>query len=277
MKRIAVFAHYDKNNIIENYVVYYLKELKKVADSIVFVSDCSLENDEIKKISDITSYNICKKHGEYDFGSYKKGFLYLRENDLLKDYDEVVFANDSCYAPIFPFKKVFDKMENSNCDFWGMNCNNIDVSYHIQSFFLVFRKKVFLSEAFNNFVDTITKKETKDKIIEDYEIGLSKLLMKLDFKSDCYIKEPIDRVLTYNVFKQNNPLIKTCAVDGAYNFFVNIAIKNTNYPKDLIFEAKRYKQTKKQFSKNFDILKKLIIRLHLNKKELYIFNKKINF
>lgn len=30
MKRTAVFAHYDKNNLIQDYVVYYLSELKSV-------------------------------------------------------------------------------------------------------------------------------------------------------------------------------------------------------------------------------------------------------
>ena len=38
MHRAVVFAHYDKYNSIQEYVLYYLKELRKVADTIIFVS-----------------------------------------------------------------------------------------------------------------------------------------------------------------------------------------------------------------------------------------------
>ena len=38
MKRAAVFAHYDKDKIIDDYVIYYLKSLKEIFDNIVFVS-----------------------------------------------------------------------------------------------------------------------------------------------------------------------------------------------------------------------------------------------
>ena len=34
VKRLAIFAGYDKDNIIDDYVVYYIKELKKIADII---------------------------------------------------------------------------------------------------------------------------------------------------------------------------------------------------------------------------------------------------
>ena len=53
MKRTAVFAHYDKNNLIQDYVVYYLSELKKCAEKIIFVSDSDVLPEELKKIEGI--------------------------------------------------------------------------------------------------------------------------------------------------------------------------------------------------------------------------------
>lgn len=35
MRRAAVFAHYDKDRIIDDYVIYYLKSLKEIFDNIV--------------------------------------------------------------------------------------------------------------------------------------------------------------------------------------------------------------------------------------------------
>lgn len=98
MKRTAVFAHYDKNNLIQDYVVYYLSELKKCAEKIIFVSDSDVLPVELKKIEDIVEHSIIGRHGEYDFGSYKRGFLYAKENNLLTTCEELILANDSCYV-----------------------------------------------------------------------------------------------------------------------------------------------------------------------------------
>ncbi|MBT5828295.1 MAG: lipopolysaccharide biosynthesis-like protein, partial [Alphaproteobacteria bacterium] len=42
MKRITIFAHFDKQNIIDDYVIDYLKELRKYSE-IIFVSDGDLK------------------------------------------------------------------------------------------------------------------------------------------------------------------------------------------------------------------------------------------
>ena len=66
MKRTAVFAHYDKNNLIQDYVVCYLSELKKCAEKIIFVSDSDVLPEELKKIEGIVEQSIIGRHGEYD-------------------------------------------------------------------------------------------------------------------------------------------------------------------------------------------------------------------
>lgn len=69
---ISVFAHFDKDNIIDDYVIYYLRALRAVSEKIIFVSDCDLSSDELQKLEGIADYCLAKKHGEYDFGSYKQ-------------------------------------------------------------------------------------------------------------------------------------------------------------------------------------------------------------
>ena len=36
MKRLAIFAHFDKNNVIDDYVVYYVNQLKKYVEKFYF-------------------------------------------------------------------------------------------------------------------------------------------------------------------------------------------------------------------------------------------------
>ena len=95
-KRIAVFASYSEDNRIADYVIYYLKALRKVVDGIIFVSDNEMEKGETDKLSGIVSKAICHRHGMYDFGSYRIGYFWALEHGLLDDATELIFANDSC-------------------------------------------------------------------------------------------------------------------------------------------------------------------------------------
>ena len=175
MKRIAIFAHYSKDNKIDDYVIFYLKELKEVAESIIFVSDSNIEAKELDKIKEYTITSIAKHHGEYDFGSYKRGFIYALENNLLSDYDELIFANDSCYAPLFPFNEMFNVMSYKKLDFWGASQNGWENQYsnippHIQSFFIVFKNNVFISDYFIDFITSIKKQDSKHKLVIKYKV-----------------------------------------------------------------------------------------------------------
>ena len=102
MKRAAVFAHYDRDNIIDDYVIYYLRALKHFCEKIVFVSCCDLPLEETDKLGGIADFVIAKKHDEYDFGSYTRGLFYLKENEMLVGIDSLILANASCYGSFFP-------------------------------------------------------------------------------------------------------------------------------------------------------------------------------
>lgn len=47
-KNLAIFASYDCQNIVHEYVLTYLRELSKVAD-VIFVSDNALSQKEQEK------------------------------------------------------------------------------------------------------------------------------------------------------------------------------------------------------------------------------------
>ena len=61
MKRVCIFAHYDRDDIVDDYVIYYLKALQKICATIIFVSDCNLSKEEIKKIRRNNRLCYCKK------------------------------------------------------------------------------------------------------------------------------------------------------------------------------------------------------------------------
>ena len=196
MKRICVFAHWDKDNQIDEYVIYYLQALKRVVDSIIFVSDCDLSTIEIEKITLITTTVLANKHGEYDFGSYKRGINYILKHHL--PFDEILLVNDSCYGPFYPLENIFKKMSTKKCDYWGLTKNSygitkqndIDIAIwepHIQSYFLLLKSQVVNSKKFLEFINNIKVENNKTDIIINYEIGLTKLLTSCGFKSAIYV------------------------------------------------------------------------------------------
>ena len=82
-KRYCVFAAYNNEQKITKELIFYLEELNKISDGVVFVMDNPLDDEEKKKLENLAIYSECRKHGEYDFGSYKRGFFYLKENGYL--------------------------------------------------------------------------------------------------------------------------------------------------------------------------------------------------
>lgn len=179
-KRIAIFAHYDKHNLIDDYVVTYLTRLREVVDNIIFVSDSDVSGSELKKIEHLILDNVCGKHGEYDFGSYKRGFLLLQEK-YPKIYDEifeVVFINDSCYC-VGDFKESFKIAEGRDFDGWALADDYIDFDssvMHLQSYFFAYRRSIFTEAFFQEFIRNIKKLE-KEQIIAQYEKEFARVLI----------------------------------------------------------------------------------------------------
>ncbi len=288
--RVAVFAHWDKDCLIEDYVIYYLKSLKNIVQKIIFVSDCDVKQEELKKLNGIADVAIAKRHGEYDFGSYKRGFLYAKENNLLTGCDELIFANDSCYAPLFPFENMFAVMEKKQVDFWG-NTINYQFFRHVQSYFLVFGPNVFNSKVFNKFVQNIKKENSKTSIISNYECKLTELLEHEGFKYSSYCKENPQMLGLHiknwkDLIKKNKssflktsvPRLKNVELVSALNW-KGIIEKYTNYNTGLINKDLKRNRKKTDVLKEIILtpkhLRRKIIRIHFKEKSVYIFDKHI--
>ena len=86
LNRAIVFVHYDKDNLIDDYVYFYLKELQKVSDYIVFVTVVKLSINDINKLNTICNDVILRENVGYDFMSYKVGL----ESFDYQTFDEVI-------------------------------------------------------------------------------------------------------------------------------------------------------------------------------------------
>jgi lipopolysaccharide biosynthesis protein len=248
-KRLFIFAHYDKDNIIDDYVIYYIKELLKVGD-VIFVSDAELKDTEKDKINKIVIKIISENHGEYDFGSYKRGLKFIIYNNLLEKYDWLVMCNDSVYGPFYPLRPIFEKMESKNADVWGLT-KNINKSYapHIQSYFIAISKNTIKNKKIKLFFENVERKSSKKEIIKEYEIGFSKLLDNYGYKTESFLEEKnfptydiVNNICALKIIREDNfPFLKKRIIieNGAKFFklcrYEEIINQNfCNYPVELI-------------------------------------------
>lgn len=190
-KRAVVFAGFSNNGLIYEDVFPYLEELKKYSDCIVAVYDnAKLDDNETKKLVEkYVDALILKRHGEYDFGSYKRGYLYLKSKGILDSVDKLILCNDSVIFQGKSLEQFFKREEIK--DFYGFTAYKKGVQYntpqknippHIQSYFLSISKEIYSTDWFNNFIMSIQREDSKDSVIRNYEIGISTLIKEHGYK-----------------------------------------------------------------------------------------------
>ena len=217
-RRVCLFAAYDRDGCIDDYLIDYLGELARHADVYV-LADCELAAADLDRLRSVTRGAWAMPHGEYDFGSYAR-----LANDLvgwatLRAYDEVILANDSVYL-LRPLDDAFAAMDGKACHWWGMQATkgisatrgvprnrfpekiSIDVVKHemlgdfeqdycydflIGSYFIVFRSDVIQGRELEKFLRTIAVQQNKQRVILKYEVGLTRLLIANGYVFDTFV------------------------------------------------------------------------------------------
>jgi len=185
VNRLAIFAHFDAHDRVKNHIIDYLSKLKAECERIVFVSTSALPPEESEKVLRIADQVILAENVGFDFGMWRHA---LDRIDW-QNSDEIVFANSSVLGPVFPLRPIFDQMSTPACDFWGMtDCD--ELSWHLQSYFLVIRRPLIVSPHFARFWDSVLPFRNKLQVTLSYEIGLSTYFRDQGFKAGAFA--PVD-------------------------------------------------------------------------------------
>ncbi len=222
---ICIFAHYDKHNYVDDYVIYYLKELKKQLNAtIVFVSNSKkLYDEDIVKIRQYCDIIVVRCGRGRDFGSYYLGFKLIEK--YLDNCNYIIFCNDSVYGPFkvrikqdmfITLKDVFITLKDFQ--FSGIT-DSFEHSYHIQSYFVIVRKDIF--DLLKKFWRKYVFLQNKWFVIKRYEIGLSNFLKKRKVKIGAYATYfDITRKVSNKYLQPTNPT----------HFYWDFLIKNLSVP-----------------------------------------------
>ena len=244
-KRACLFAGYDPDGKIDDYVIIYLKELARHAD-VFYLADCEMHETELAKLDGIVKCAWSQRHGAYDFGSYSLLARELVGWDVLGEYDEVIFANDSAYL-VQPLDDTFARMNDTAVAWWGLQASKGLVStrgtqpfpvadehismdevrddflghfehdpiydFHIGSYFMAFRKDVINDIRFQRVIDSVQPEKRKLSIVLKYEVGITHFLIGhgyefANFGKSLTKSHPVYTDVAFDLLEVGFPLFK---------------------------------------------------------------------
>jgi hypothetical protein len=240
-RRVCLFAGYDRDGLVDPYVVDYLREIGRFAD-VYYLADGVLAPGELDKVAAVTKGAWSIPHAAYDFGSFSILARDLVGWDLVDSYDELLLANDSCFL-VRPLDEVFARMDARACDWWSLQATSMehhesyvtddspiplaeakesfigprrwtDVDYlHLSSYFLAFRAPVHQDPGFRWRIDTVSGQRDKHMVVHKYEVGLSRYLMDSGFDFDTWVDglyafHPLYSRHVFELLGKGFPLVK---------------------------------------------------------------------
>lgn len=223
-KRVLLYVHFNENDSVDDYVVYQLKKMKPVFSKIIFISNSCVSDRDKRKLVGLYDEFLQRNNKGYDFAAWRDGIKSIGW-DKLQEYGSMTLMNDTCFGPTSPLEAVYRKMEKKDIDFWGATNHPeyyIDIleknlPKHIQSYFTVYKDSTIKDPSFRRFWDNITEEKDVQKVIDNYEVSLTGILIESGLKYDVifdtakYIDENhikiTDSTLPFANFMNTRPLL----------------------------------------------------------------------
>ena len=180
MRDFCLFAHFDKDDKVDDYVLHYLKHIRELNFSIVFVSTARLPRSEANRARSHCFDVILRENVGLDFGSWAAGFA--KHNAAIDG--RLLLANDSVYGPIGSLSAAVDRLTSRPADFYGL-VESIEITPHLQSWFLLFEQRMVRHPAFSAILSRSYAAMSKRQIILEGEVSLSRHLSAAGFRHNA--------------------------------------------------------------------------------------------
>ena len=243
MKTLAVFSIFDRDGIIDKYILYWLEKLKTVSEKLITVVNGPIKEVSMQELKKYCSEIICRENVGYDAGAYKDVLLKYLGRKEIEQYDSLILCNDTCYGP-------FGKLQDIICclsqyDIGGLKYQDRGCISWMDAFFLFFNKRVLCDDAFYEYWEKEIDSSEKDiiNVYFSFESSLTNLYTEKGWKIGTYSQSE-----NYNIcgasgvcVQRGLPVLKKKAFSDRYFneeniIFSLIEIRKTDYDIGLIRE-----------------------------------------
>ena len=211
MKIATIVAHFDYRGIFDPTFVQQVEILHKVS-TVTIVISCSQNANSADLPQGVIV--IERPNFGYDFYSYKIGIEYLISNAI--NFDKLILTNSSYYIAE---PEIFSIALNAAIEKSTERCvtgfvKSNQITQHLQSWLIVFDKRVIFNESIINFFQNIQIHTNKIDVIVNYELGLSSLLSASGFELASIYKSsfPIRLGDKNPMFVASNDVLRQCGV-----------------------------------------------------------------
>jgi rhamnosyltransferase len=181
MATLAVLVHYDPDGEIADHVAFGVRQLRPVADRLLFVTAGPLTGKARSRL-DLVDEVVERDNTGYDFGSWRAGLAAVPE---WPEYDRLILANDSFVGPLVPAHRILSAASEARAQAYGITMSQ-QVVPHLQSYFMVFGPAVLRLPSFGQFWRDMVPLDDRADVIERYELGLGRLLAAAGTRLGCY-------------------------------------------------------------------------------------------
>ena len=173
--KIAILAQWSKSEQLAYRTQILIQELLDCGFQVVLVSACESKERLIASPKLLNRITVLRKPNfGYDFGSWSVGLQAFPEIALA---DEVLLLNDSLIGPFGKLNDILNKMKKSPYLVTGLT-DSIEICYHIQSYMMHFKDGSLRDSVLRNFWHDVRHENSKDDVIRNYEVGLSRLALE---------------------------------------------------------------------------------------------------
>lgn len=267
-RRLAIYFFYDSEGIVDDYIPYLLNDLKKNVADILVVVNGKLTPDSKQKLSPYAMDILMRPNKGFDSWSYKEAMQHLGEAKMAQ-YDELVLCNFTFMGPVGSFRGMFDEMAQRPLDFWGITahpglpfdpsgrCPYDILPEHLQSYFIVFRKRLFDHAAFKQYWRNLPEIHNYNDAVALHEGIMTYAFEEAGFAWDTFINRDAYYKITDNptgclptelIRDMNCPIFKRRSFFQDYDYFINFTgmqpsvtlydylNTQTDYPMDLLWD-----------------------------------------
>lgn len=259
MRRLVICQNYSFFDRAEKYILYLLQSFAEFADRIIVLNNSKLKNEEKRKYQNLSDEYYERENLGYDAGAYKD-FFQNNTVETIGEWDEIVLTNSTFFGPLYSWKEVFSRMNEVECDFWGLSRHigggkmlGTEIPPHLQSYFIVIKNKMLADSRFFNFWSMMEyPKSYKDAVIK-FEWGFTRYFTGLGYKFSTYLEQnkkgnalicaggDASAVKAYELISECKfPIIKCKHIAGVCQYkqavdVLNYIKQNTKYDVDMIY------------------------------------------
>lgn len=268
-RRLLIYSLFDKDGIVDGYVLYFLRELKSWTQRQIVVSNGALNDTGLAALKALGCEVVIRENRGFDAWGVRTGILHAGF-DTLVQYDEVIFANNTLFGPVCSLAPMFETMAGRQVDLWGVashagmpdmdpfGCNPYGcIPEHIQSFFFAARGRLLKSSAFRRFWEELPELPDYNAAVGLYETVMTRYFSDAGYAWDCYmdsgeyydmtdnplIAMPMEAIRDWNcpffkrrAFFQDYDYLTTYTGQQSASCLLQYLQEQTEYPVDLVWE-----------------------------------------